>query len=232
MSGITPPSILTMQYEVDTYFKKYVNLSFPFRIKIESIWFTADDALSGRGDNNDGGYNPKTLNRVLRLGGVKTRNALRGGSGDYPTDYNITWNEWGNGLWDESKPSIWFGNPDDRDNVDDGDPETPEQVVQYDNWWDTRSVYRSTARPLPSLEVMGEWNNYGWDNAEYQANKYKTDLSIMNPDEVLSLFCYPDGGDWGDYTNNSGLASIFVQYAGIGGSNISNPTRIWNTRNN
>jgi hypothetical protein len=74
---------------------------------------------------------------------------------------------------------------------------------------------------------MGYWFNYGWDEGEYLANRYKTDLSIMNPDEVLSLFCYSDGGDWSDYDDNSGLVTIFVQYSGIGGEATSNPTRIW-----
>lgn len=231
MSGIIPPSILTMQYAVDSNFKRYVNLSFPFRVKIEQIWFTADDALSGAEYNNDGGYNPWDLDRVLRLGAVRTRNAAN--NSEAPSDLNLTWSDynWYGSPTDmgvNDKPSIWFGLPDDRDNVEDNDPNTPEQVVQYDDWNSTENVYRSTARSLPSVDKMAYWFNYAWDEAAFNAKKYKTDLSVLNTDEVLSLFLYPDGGDWGDYSDNDpGIATIFVQYTGIGGSNDSAPTRIW-----
>lgn len=231
MSGIIPPSILTMQYAVDSGFKRYVNLSFPFRVKIEQIWFTADDALSGAEYNNDGGYNPWDLDRVLRLGAVKTRNAAN--NNEFVSDINLTWSAF-NWYGDDTdmtvndKPSIWFGNPDYRDNVEDNDPNTPEQVVQYDDWNETVATYRSTARPLPSTDKMAYWFNYAWDETAFTAKKYKTDLSVLNTDEVLSLFLYPDGGDWGDYSDNDpGIATIFVQYTGIGGSNDSAPTRIW-----
>lgn len=232
MSGITPPSILTMQYAVDSNFKRYVNLSFPFRVKIEQIWFTADDALSGAEYNNDGGYNPWDLERVLRLGAVRTRNAAN--NNGFVSDINLTWSafNWYGSSTDmgaNDKPSVWFGNPDYRDEVEDSDSETPEQVVQYDDWNDTENVYRSTARSLPSVDKMAYWFNYAWGSeAEFNAKKYKTDLSVLNTDEVLSLFLYADGGDWSDYEDNDpGIATIFVQYTGIGGSNDSAPTRIW-----
>ena len=232
MSGITPPSILTMQYAVDTGFRKYVNLAFPYRVQIESIWFTADDGLSGYGyggsEGNIFGYDVFDLNRVLRLGAIKQRNAKRASStGDAPTDLNIAWEDWDAGMDANNKPSIWFGLPDDRSEVADDNPDTPEEVVQLNQYHDTLSTYRSTVRPLPPLNQMGYWFNYGWDEGEYLANRYKTDLSIMNPDEVLSLFCYSDGGDWSGYDDNSGLVTIFVQYTGIGGEATSNPTRIW-----
>ena len=230
MSGIIPPSILTMQYAVDTDFKRYVNLSFPFRVKIEQIWFTADDALSGREVNNDGGQDPWTLDRILRLGAIRTRNAAN--NFEAPSDINLTWSpyNWYGSATDmtaNDKPSIWFGIPDDRDEVADEDSDTPEQVVQYDDWNNTENVYRSTARRLPSTDRGMYWFNYAWDEAGFNAKKYKTDLSVLNTDEVLSLFVYDDGGDWADYTNGSGLVTIFVQYSGIGGPNLSSATRIW-----
>lgn len=234
MSGIIPPSILTLQYEVDTNFKKYVNLSLPFRAKIENIWFTADDGLSGRGYGNDEGNNPWSLERVLRLGAVKQRNALRHPStGDSPSDVNMVWadefNWYGpvNSLVPNDKPSIWFGNPDYRDDVEDENSETPEQQVQYDDFWGTTTVYRSTARPMPTLDNMSYWFNWGWDETETNANKYKTDLSILNTDEFLSLFVYSDGGNWDDYVQKSGIATIYVQYSGIANGTPSNPIRSW-----
>ena len=228
MSGIIPPSILTLQYSPDASFRRYVNLSFPYRVKIENVWFTADDALSGAGPNNDGGQNAWVLERTLRLGAVKQRNSKRPTStGDGPSDVNLVWapdfNWYGasNGLILNDKPSIWFGNPDTRIEVADENSETSEQEVQYDNWWDTDVLYRSTVRPVPSMDKMSSWFNYGWDEAEFNANGYKTDLSVMNPDEFMSLFLYADGGDWSNYADQSGLATIFVQYSGVGGDPVS-----------
>jgi hypothetical protein len=67
MSGFLAPQIMALTYEVDTNFERYVNLSFPFRVKIGRIWFTADERLSGSfGDDWE---------REVRLGGIKTRNA-------------------------------------------------------------------------------------------------------------------------------------------------------------
>ena len=231
MSGIIPPSILTMQYAVDSSFKRYVNLSFPFRVKIEKVWFTADDGLSGRGYAGAEGGNPYMLDRLLRLGAVKQRNAST--VGNSVTDLNLCWaagfNWYGpsTDLVANDKPSIWFGFPDARDEVADDNSDTPEQEVQSDGWWDTDNVYRSTARSLPSVDRMSYWYNEGWDETEFNADKYKTDLSVLNSDEILSLFVYNDDGDWTDYVDGSGIVTIFVQYSGIGGPNVSSPTRIW-----
>lgn len=231
MSGIIPPSILTMQYAVDTSFKRYVNLSFPYRVKIQNIWFTADDGLSGRGYDDAEGGSPNELNRVLSLGAVKQRNASIDSSS--VSDLNLCWADGFNwygpstDLVPNDKPSIWFGLPDARGEVADDNPDTPEQEVQYDGWWDTSNLYRSTARSLPSVERMSYWYNYSWDEAEFNANKYKTDLSVLNSDEVLSLFVYNADGDWSTYVDGSGIATIFVQYTGVGGPNVSSPTRIW-----
>ena len=65
-----------------------------------------------------------------------------------------------------------------------------DQQVQYDDVLDTVAVYRSTTKSLPSVEDMSTWWN--WDNGD---RGYKTDLSILNEDEFLSLFVFNDGGN-------------------------------------
>lgn len=235
MSGIIPPSILSLQYQVDKDFKRYVNLSFPYDIKIESVWFTADDALSGIGYAGSEENNPNDLDRVLRLGAIKQRNAVRDPAltGDAPSDINLVWtanfNWYGpsNDLTANDKPSIWFGFQDDKGEVEDTNPETAEQESAYDNWYNTTIKYRSTARSFPNKARMSKWYNYGWSEEEFNDLAYTTDLSILNEDEFVSLFVYPDGGNWDDYVNDSGLVTIFVHYSGIGGNFVERPDRTW-----
>jgi len=214
MSGIIPPSILALNYAVDGEFKKYVNVSFPFRVKIEKIWFTADDGLSGEDDDG----NPWDTERILRLGAIKTRNAKN--TGGFVSDNNWVWGD----MASNDKPTCWFGNPDFRDDeTGAGSGNNPyDQQVQLDDVNDTVAVYRSTTKSLPSVEDMTTWWN--WDTGP---QGYKTDLSVMNEDEFLSLFVYADGGDWSEYTPYTGTATIFVSYTGVGGNTLTAPVRIW-----
>jgi hypothetical protein len=233
MSGAVAPQILTLNYVVDTGFSRYVNVSFPYKVKINKIWFTADDTLAG--DQVD--------ERILALGGTKTRNAKY--EGDAPSD----WAPFFGGddsifsVNEDLKPFIWFGNPDAR-------PEGA--VTQYDDSWAGNYVnFRSTIGvPAPASTknaIFGEssrdyahvdatdaandannpyWYNWGW-NGDYDAKKYKTDQSILNQDEFLSLFAYDNGGDWSGYDDNSAVVTIFVEYTVASGADDSSPTRIW-----
>lgn len=244
MSAFLAPQIMTMTYEVDTNFSRYVNLSFPFRAKINKIWFTADESLSGGFDNN--------LDREVRLGGIKTRNAKT--TGNAPSDFAFFFGgSDGRYDWDDNlKPYMWLGYPDQR-------PEG--EVIQFDDVWDNDVNWRSTVGvPAPASTpnaLFGQssrdyahvdaataeadsnnpyWDNWGWNgDEEWTEKRYKTDQSILNPDEFLSLFIFDDGGDWGDYEDynnnnyNSGLArvTIFIEYAAATGADDSSPTRIW-----
>ena len=239
------PQIMTLTYEVDTNFSQYVNLSFPFRVKIGRIWFTADDRLSGGFLN---GYD-----REARLGAIKTRNAKYTGS-DNVSDWAIFFggseNRWGSD--NNLKPYMWLGFPDQR-------PEG--QVIQSDdtvnndvNWRSTvgrpapvgkdNAIFGKSSRPYAHDTdlVAGDdaknpyWDNWGWESTgEWEQKRYKTDQSILNPDEFLSLYVFNDGGDWSDYQSNNNdnynyqLApvTIFVEYTDISGEDDSSPTRIW-----
>lgn len=217
MSGKIAPQILTLNYFVYPGFELYTNVSFPGRTKISKIWFTADPNLAGTFENE----------RVARLGAVKSRNARY--EGGAPSD----WAPFFAGDGDPSlKPAIWFGNPNER----------PEGMVIQGNAVST--AYRSTiGLPAPAStknaihETMSAedlindsqnsyWTNLAWDPGETLAKRYKGDQSILNSDEILSLFVYQDGGDWNDFTE-AAFATIFIEYTDASGDEDSYPVREW-----
>jgi hypothetical protein len=223
MSGIIPPSIVTYSYEVDRQFDNYVNVSFPFRVKIDSIWFTGDRLLIAEVDSN---Y--QNAARGLKLAAIKSAN---------PRNPDAAWNapsDWANffgvepgdsgDIWaaDETlKPTMWMGNPDDR---------PAGTTIQWMGtpWWG--NGFRSTAAsaPAPDSDTNPNWYN---NNADGPNNRgYKTDLSIMNPDEILSLFVYDYTGDWDYYADSEKYAVVNIHIAYTGVPDVgseSGETRLW-----
>ena len=223
MSGIIPPSIVTYSYQVDRDFTSYVNVSFPFRVKIENIWFTGDRLLISEND-----YNWEDSARGLKLAGIKAAN---------PRNPDAEWNapsDWANffgvnegdsgDVWqadEDLKPTMWMGNPDDR---------PAGTTIQFlgTPWWD--NGFRSTAATAPAKDSPTNPNWYN-QNADGPGDRgYKTDLSIMNPDEILSLFVYDYTGNWDYYADYDKYATvnIHVAYTGIHDAPVgAGPTRIW-----
>ena len=220
MSGIIPQSIVTYSYEVDLDFSNYVNVSFPFAVKIESVWFTGDRLLISETDT---GWVDAA--RGLKLAGIKSAN---------PRNPDAEWNapsDWANffggtsGDWDAAdeslKPTMWMGNPDDR---------PAGTVIQWAGtpWYD--NGFRSSAKSAPAV---GSSSNPFWynDNADGPNNRgYKTDLSIMNPDEILSLFVYDYTGDWDFYNDydKRAVVNIHIAYTGVADTpSGAGPTRLW-----
>lgn len=207
MSGIIPPSIVTYTYRVDRNWSNYVNVSFPFRTKIEQVWFTGDTKLF-RDDNQFG------TERGLKLAAIKSRNPKNPvDQYDYPSDWNNffgTYPEEG-GIWwnanENLKPTMWIGNPDDRPAGE------AVQFAGFDYWG---AGFRSTAKGAPEVGSVenGWWMNNAWNNNEYNARRYKSDLSIMNPDEMLTLLVYSYTGDWDWYEGDANV-TIHVSYTGL-----------------
>lgn len=219
MSGILAPNIVTYSYTVDNQFSKYVNVSFPFRVRIEAIWFTGDSALLNTNDA-EGGNNPDgTLAgafRVLKLAALKAKNPKVVVSElDPPSDWN-----WFFGVNDlESnnpegalKPTMWLGIPDDSTQE-----ALKDSTTQYAGTPFFGAGFRSSTGVAPAVGTPnnGYWFNDGWSLEQFTANKYQTDLAVMNPDEILSLFVFNDNGDWSDY-DGTGTANIHIAYAGVG----------------
>lgn len=210
MSGIIPPSIVTYSYKVDRNFDNYVNVSFPFRVKLNQIWFTGDVKLHQDSDQFGTG-------RGLKLAAIKSKNPKNPVDAyDYPSDWNNLFGTQtggdGAGYWenaeDDLKPTMWIGNPDDR---------PAGEAVQYAGfgWWG--AGFRSTSAMAPSIgdSSNGYWINWNWSEEEYNARKYKTDLSIMEPNDMLTMMVYSYTGDWNWYEGDA-MVTIHIAYTGIG----------------
>jgi hypothetical protein len=236
MSGAAAPQIITLTHVVEETFSNFVNLSFPFRVSIGRIWFTADERLSGAYAEN--------LDREVRLGAVKTRNAKY--TGDSVSDFSFFFggSDTRYGYDEDLKPYMWLGFPDQR---------PAGQVIQYEdvtsneiNWRSTvatpapastrNAIFADSSRPYAHVDaVFAEadalnpyWDNWGWNSTEeWEQKRYKTDQSILNPDEFLSLFIVEDGGDWSAFEGNTAPVTIFVEYTAVSGPDDSSPTRIW-----
>jgi len=227
VSGIIPSSVVTYSYVVDQLFSKYVNVSFPFRTHIDSVWFTADLSLLGGTPavvGVDEEENPivgdsvlEDSFRALKIAGLKAKNPkIVLSQYDPPSDWNMFFGvenaEEGWNADTSLKPTIWLGLPDD---------ETAEvlkdSTTQYLGNPFTGAGFRSSTGVAPDYASVnnGYWYNDGWTEEQYLANRYKTDLAVMNPDEILSLFVYDSDGDWTDY-DGTGLVTIHIAYSGVG----------------
>jgi hypothetical protein len=223
MSGIIPPSIVNYDWTVKTSDPSYLNVSFPFRVKIESIWFTTQQVYgttAGLWQGDEETVDIETTERLLRLAAVKTKNSkTQHNVLDNPSDFMFGFED---GYWDfvpndELKPTMWLGNPDDA-----AGRIGAFGTQQYfgNNVLDLRST---ASTPIDKAHAI----NYSWDEAEYDANTYLADVAVMNTDEFLQLFVYQDGGDWEGYEDDAKV-TISVAYTGMHAEEaISAPAKPW-----
>jgi hypothetical protein len=113
---------------------------------------------------------------------------------------------------DEFKPIIWLGLPEDAPASMYKDATT--QFIN--NYYDNSVSFRSSTGFAPGLDDAHNpyWGNNGWNSGEFAANKYKTNMSVLNPDEILTMFVYSADGDWTDYDGNA-TVTIHVAYSGV-----------------
>ena len=202
MSGIIAPSIVNYRWWVKQTDPSFLNVSFPFRVKIESIWFTTNVDYSDYGLWSDGegtGVDFETTERLLRLAAFKTKNSkTQHEATDDPTDVMEVFEN------EELKPTMWLGNPDD--------------AAGRIGAFSTRGGFSGHTPSLRSTAVApmdkAETSNDNWDGEETSANTYLADVAIMNTDEFLQLFVYNAGGDWSGY-QNEGEVTISVAYTGM-----------------
>lgn len=211
MSGIIAPAIVNYDWTVRTNDPSYLNVSFPFRVKIEKIWFTTQqiyNSTAGLWEMGDGSVDIETTERLLRLAAVKSKNSkTQHNSYDNPSDWTFVFEdiEWDDDVNEALKPTMWLGNPDNADgNIG---------AFSTQQFWGSGSLdLRSTAAaPVDKAHAL----NNSWINWETNlANTYLTDVAVMNTDEILQMFVYSDGGDWSGYDNGAKV-TISVAYTGI-----------------
>ena len=208
MSGINAPSIVNYDWTVKTGDPSYLNVSFPFRVKIESIWFTTQKIYGATQGLYEGVADIETTERQLSLAAVKSKNSkTQHNQYENPTDFMYGFENTAYGQEPDSalKPTMWLGNPD-------------EGIGKFGafatgSWFGNSDLdLRSTAKaPVDKARVFN--NSWGSEN-EWNTKTYLADAAIMNTDEILQLFVYSSGGDWTDYENDAKV-TISVAYTGI-----------------
>lgn len=212
MSGIIAPSVVNYDWTVRTNDPSYLNVSFPFRVKIESIWFTTQQtygATAGFWQGVEETVDVETTERQLSLVAVKAKNSkTQHNPFDNPTDYMHAFENVGYG--DEPsvlfKPTMWLGNPDDADENNLGAFSTQPY------WGSNRLDLRSTAKT--PIDKARTFNSSWYNESLFNANTYLADVAVMNTDEILQMFVYSSNGDWSGYENDAKV-TISVAYTGI-----------------
>jgi hypothetical protein len=206
MSGIIPPSIINYEWTVRTDDNSFLNVSFPFRVRIQEIWFTTQQIYNGNDGLYGGAGNIDGCERELKLAAIKTKHSKKQWSVyDPPTDYTWGFNafEYGEGINPDAKPTMWLGNPDEAA----GGLGTF-AAGGFENYWQLSQ--RSTAASL--VEKNNYYNN-DWNDSEYHAQTYVADVAVMSTDEMLQLFVYNSNGDWSGYEDDAKV-TISIAYTG------------------
>ena len=212
-SGIIPPSIINYDWIVRNSDPSYLNVSFPFRVRIESVWFTTQQlygVTSGLwGTTDSGTVDIETTERRLSLAVIKAKNSkTQHGIYDNPTDWMFGFEdvEYEGAVNEDLKPTMWLGNPDD--------------AAGRVGAWATQPFFGGSGLDLRSTAVApidkARALNYSWNNEEWAANTYLADVAVMNTDEILQLFVYAHSGDWTGYENDAKV-TISVAYTGMSG---------------
>lgn len=233
MSGIIPPSIVSYEYTVGSLNTSFINVSFPFKVRIEGIWFTADRNMLG--GSIEVGNILQNAGRTLVLTAQKSKSPRTVVSAyDTPTDwapffgYNDPEDQTGEVYGsNEFKPTLWLGVPED------APAGTYKDATSHyiNNYYDNSFAFRSTTGYAPAMNDAHNpyWGNGGWGSGDFAANKYKTEMSILNPDEILNMFVWQNDGDWTDY-NGDGTVTIHVAYTGVSPSTEKeDPKTAWTT---
>ena len=220
MSGIAPPSIVNYDWVVKDSDPSYLNVSFPFRVKIDAIWFTTQKIYGGTNGLYEGVVDLATTERKLSLAAFKAKNSKKQWSPtDSPTDFMNVFEDapYGIPVNELLKPAMWLGNPDN--------------AAGRVGAWAAGGGFGSYELNQRSTAVapvgQGRAFNNSWSEEEHNAQTYLADIAVMNTDEFLQLFIYASGGDWTDYADD-GKVTISIAYSGMWDEGaVSAPAKTW-----
>ena len=226
MSGIIPPSIINYDWTVRTEDASYLNVSFPFRVRIESIWFTTqqnygDTAGLWQGDGET--VDIETTERQLSLSVTKSKNSKTQYSAtDNPTDFMYVFEDIG---YDQNpdytlKPTMWLGNPDLAAGRI-GAFSSSSTIVG-----NSLSLRSTAAAPVEKTWAYN--SSWSLEEAVWNERAYRADVAVMNTDEFLQIFPYNSGdGDWTGYEDDA-IVTISIAYTGMSGEDaVSASAKPW-----
>jgi hypothetical protein len=211
MTGIIAPSIVNYDWTVKVSSPSFLNVSFPFRVKIVSMWFTTqaiygDTAGFWQGDETT--LDIETTDRVLALAAYKAKNSKTQHSiYENPNDILYLFEDLGysQSINEELKPTMWLGNPDD----------AAGRIGAFSTegggfGGSVMSLRSTAASPIEKSRAT----NSNWSENEWNERTYLADAAVMNTDELLQVFVYNAGGDWTHYENDAKV-TISIAYTGM-----------------
>ena len=225
MSGIIAPSIVNYEWTVRDSDPSFLNVSFPFRVKIQSIWFTTQQnygATSGLwGTTDNGTVDVETTERKLSLSVVKSKNTKTQYSPyDNPTEFVYAFQNigYGDSVDETLKPTMWLGNPDD----------AAGRIGAFSSsgGFSNQLSLRSTA--VAPIDKGTAFNtSWAYNETNFNERSYLTDVAVMNTDEFLQIFPYASDGDWTGYADDA-IVTISISYTGMSGDDVvSAPAKPW-----
>jgi len=212
MSGIIAPSIVNYDWTVKISDPSFLNVSFPFRVKIVSIWFTTQAIYgntAGFWQGDETTLDIETTDRVLALAAYKAKNSKTQHSiYDNPNDILYAFEDLGysQSINEELKPTMWLGNPD----------AAAGRVGAFSAdggfFGNTLSLRSTAVTPIEKSRAL----NSSWSEEEWNERTYLADAAVMNTDEFLQMFVYNEAGDWDGYENDAKV-TISIAYTGMSG---------------
>jgi hypothetical protein len=221
MSGIIAPSIVNYDWTVKISDPSFLNVSFPFRVKIVSIWFTTQAIYgntAGFWQGDETTLDIETTDRVLALAAYKAKNSKTQHSiYDNPNDILYAFEDLGysQSINEELKPTMWLGNPDDAAG------RIGAFCTEGGGFGGNAMSLRSTAAsPIEKSRAT----NSNWSEEEWNERTYLADAAVMNTDEFLQMFVYNVDGNWDDYENDAKVI-ISIAYTGMSGEDAVSATQ-------
>lgn len=225
MSGIIPPSIVNYEWVVRSSDPSFLNVSFPFRVKIESIWFTTQQTYGATyglwGTTGNATVDVETTERQLSLSVTKSKNTKTQYSPtDNPSEFVYAFQNigYGESVDETLKPTMWLGNPDD----------AAGRIGAFSSSSGVGSQLSLRSTAVAPIDKGTAFNpSWGYNETNFNERAYLADVALMNTDEFLQIFPYASGGDWTGYENDA-IVTISIAYTGIHDTEAASaPAKPW-----